>query len=67
MLSSLPQTRIRYPRQSSFGGILVCSADRRGAFAYVFDNVAHHDWGLPNRLIRQEALTGMGFWGLRSL
>jgi hypothetical protein len=33
------------------------------AVAYSFDNIAHHDWGLPNRLIRQDALTMMGFLG----
>jgi hypothetical protein len=30
------------------------------AVAYLFDHIAHYDWGLPNRLIRQDALTVMG-------
>jgi hypothetical protein len=30
------------------------------AIAYLFDYIAHYDWGLPNRLIRQDALTVMG-------
>ena len=33
------------------------------AVAYLFDDIAHYDWGLPNRLIRQDALTMMGFLG----
>jgi hypothetical protein len=33
------------------------------AIAYLFDDVAHYRWGVPNRLIRQDALTMTGFLG----
>jgi len=33
------------------------------AIAYLFDDIAHYHWGLPNRLIRQDALTMTGFLG----
>jgi hypothetical protein len=34
------------------------------AIAYMFDDIAHYRWGLPNRLIRQDALTMTGFLGV---
>lgn len=30
------------------------------AIAFTFDQVAHYDWGLSNKLIRQDALTLTG-------
>ena len=42
-----------------FVGLIVAAA-----IAYMFDDIAHYRWGLPNRLIRQDALTMTGFLGV---